>query len=160
MMAKKINQLTAREVATLRRPGRHPDGDGLYLSIGKGGAKSWVFLFWKDGRRHELGLGSARKVSLAAARVVAKAKRTLRDAGQNPLSGRLGGMLFSEVAEEYIEEQAPHWRNAKHKWQWGQTLGPKFCKLILNKPCASITDDDVHSVPRPISTSKPETTSR
>jgi hypothetical protein len=49
-------------------PGRHSDGGGLYLQISPTGAKSWLFMFKRDGKRSELGLGSIRDVSLADVR--------------------------------------------------------------------------------------------
>ena len=38
-------RLTARTVETLITPGRHADGDGLYLTIRSGGSKQWIFLY-------------------------------------------------------------------------------------------------------------------
>ena len=35
----KLNALSAKALST---PGRHGDGDGLYLSIAPSGTKSWV----------------------------------------------------------------------------------------------------------------------
>ena len=57
------------------KPGRHADGEGLYLLVEGGGAKRWVFLFrWKapgekgPGKLREMGLGGLSAVSLADAR--------------------------------------------------------------------------------------------
>ena len=51
-------------IATIRsrslKPGRYPDGDGLYLIVGRTGAKSWTVRLTADGRQQEFGLGSAR----------------------------------------------------------------------------------------------------
>jgi hypothetical protein len=44
-MARRINRLNARRVATLAKYGRHADGGGLYLSISPNGGRRWVFLF-------------------------------------------------------------------------------------------------------------------
>jgi hypothetical protein len=43
-MARKINRLNARAVATITKHGRHADGGGLYLSISPNGGRRWVFL--------------------------------------------------------------------------------------------------------------------
>jgi hypothetical protein len=46
-MARQANRLTARQVATLKTPGRHADGGNLYLSISEtpgGLSKRWVFI--------------------------------------------------------------------------------------------------------------------
>lgn len=67
-VVKKINRLSARKVATLAKPGRHSDGGGLYLKVDQGGAKRWVFLWVRNGRQREAGLGSVNAVPLAKAR--------------------------------------------------------------------------------------------
>jgi Arm DNA-binding domain len=69
-MARKLNKLTARGVATIKKPGRHSDGGGLYLKV-DGGRKAWVFRFARNGRVREMGLGAANAVTLAQARAVA-----------------------------------------------------------------------------------------
>jgi hypothetical protein len=67
-VARKINRLNARAVATLTKYGRHADGGGLYLSISPNGGRRWVFLFRWHGKPTEIGFGSARDVTLARAR--------------------------------------------------------------------------------------------
>ena len=57
MTVRTKNKLTARFVETVKKPGRHSDGGGLYLNVTKTGAKSWVFMWKRDGRRREMGLG-------------------------------------------------------------------------------------------------------
>src|SRR3712207_3120803 len=92
-MARTTNRLSARAAATLKKPGRHADGGGLYLSISSDGSRRrWVFLFrWKQpgetgqGKLREMGLGSASTVSLAKARELAEQARNLRRDGRNPL---------------------------------------------------------------------------
>ena len=63
-MARKINRLNARAVATITEYGRHADGGGLYLSISPNGGRRWVFLFRWHGKPTEIGFGSARGVTL------------------------------------------------------------------------------------------------
>jgi hypothetical protein len=67
-MARPLHKLNARKVASLKMPGRHGDGGGLYLSISNDGRRRWVFLFTQEGKLREMGLGSAQDVSLADAR--------------------------------------------------------------------------------------------
>ena len=67
-MARKINRLNARAVATITKHGRHADGGGLYLSISPNGGRRWVFLFRWHSKPTEIGFGSARDVTLARAR--------------------------------------------------------------------------------------------
>jgi Arm DNA-binding domain len=49
----------------------------VYLVIGKDGSKKWVFMYARDGKRREAGLGSARAVTLAQAREKAAEYRAL-----------------------------------------------------------------------------------
>jgi hypothetical protein len=67
-MAQKIQRLTALAVARTNAPGLYADGGGLYLRVGRGGAKSWAFRFMLNGKPREMGFGSFTKVSLADAR--------------------------------------------------------------------------------------------
>lgn len=64
----RVDRLTALRVQREKRPGRHPDGRGLYLCISKSGARSWVLRFMLHGKSHDMGLGSALDVTLAEAR--------------------------------------------------------------------------------------------
>lgn len=50
-------KLTALSVKNAK-PGRHGDGEGLYLLVKPSGAKSWVLRVQADGKRHDIGLGS------------------------------------------------------------------------------------------------------
>ena len=40
------------------KPGRHADGDGLYLLVKPTGAKTWMLRVQVDGKRRDIGLGS------------------------------------------------------------------------------------------------------
>ncbi len=48
-------------------PGRHTDGNGLFLYVQPTGTRSWIQRLVVRGRRRELGLGSVHLVSLADA---------------------------------------------------------------------------------------------
>ena len=69
-------------------PGRHADGNGLYLFVQPSGTRSWVQRLVIRGRRRELGLGAASLVPLAKAREQALANRMLARSGGDPLSKR------------------------------------------------------------------------
>jgi hypothetical protein len=88
-MARHSNRLTARAVASLKKPGRHADGQNLYLKISADGlSKSWVFMFDIAGRQREGGLGSIATVSLAQAREKAAEWRSLLTRGADPLEAK------------------------------------------------------------------------
>jgi hypothetical protein len=66
------NRLTATQVQRLREPGRHADGDGLYLQVTPVGVRSWIFRYQREGRERSHGLGPVRDVTLAEAREAAR----------------------------------------------------------------------------------------
>jgi hypothetical protein len=77
-MARQINRLTTRLVAALvERAGRgqlrpedyrrHADGGNPYLVVKENGGIGWSFIYRWHGKPVEIGLGSARDVSLGSA---------------------------------------------------------------------------------------------
>jgi hypothetical protein len=67
-MAHTLNRLTPRGVETAKTPGLYADGGGLYLRVGRGGAKSWCLRYMLEGKAREMGLGGLSKIGLADAR--------------------------------------------------------------------------------------------
>jgi integrase len=162
-MAREMDRLSARAVATMTKHGRHSDGGGLYLSVSPNGGKRWTFLYRWKGKPTEIGFGSARKghVSLADARQRATEARAQIAKGINPKDERkpTEGATFGEVADRTIESMKPSWRNEKSVAAWQMTLG-NYCFTIRRNPVADITTDQVLEVLKPIWQSKPETANR
>src|ERR1700752_419649 len=119
-MARQINRLNARAVATLTENGRHADGGGLYLSISPNGGRRWTFLYRWHGKHTEIGLGSARDVTLARARELAGQARVKLAEGINPKATRkpTEAATFGDCADRVIDAMRPSWRNSKHAAQW------------------------------------------
>jgi integrase len=183
-MARTINRLNARTAATITKPGRHADGGGLYLSISANGGRRWVFLYrWREpgtkgaGAPTEIGLGSARDVSLACARELATEKRAQLAQGINPKHEKkpAEARTFDAVARELIASMEPSWRNPKHRAQWYMTLLAEtppdergetkptehdYCKSIRHTPVGQLRTDDVLKVLKPLWQTRPETASR
>src|SRR6478735_12322046 len=161
MMARKINRLNARAVATITKRGRHADGGGLYLSLSPNGGRRWVFLYRWQGKPTEIGFGSARDVTLARARELAAQARAKLAEGINPKDARKPsvGATFGECADRLIETMRPSWRNGKHVAQWEMTLR-EYAAPLRQLPVDRITTDDVLSVLKPLWNEKPETASR
>jgi integrase len=162
-MARELNRLTARRVQTLKEPGRHSDGGGLYLSIDAQGRRRWVFMYTRDGKRTELGLGGGRDISLADARFEAARLRSILIEGGDPKAKRHSAaapaVTFGTFADELIDQLEHGFRNAKHRAQWRSTLKAHAAPL-QNKAIADISTDHVLSVLQPIWTTIPETASR
>ena len=67
---------------------------------------------------------------------------------------------FGECADRYIASIKSEWRNAKHEYQWNQTL-TSFCQRKFGpKRVSEIGTEDVLSVLKPIWQAKNETASR
>ena len=160
-MARKINRLNARAAATITKHGRHADGGGLYLSISPNGGRRWVFLYRWHGKPTEIGLGSARDVTLARARELAGRARANLAESINPKDARRRseGATFGECADRVIEAMRPSWRSGKHAAQWEMTLRD-YAAPLRRLPVDKVATDDVLSVLKPLWRDKPETASR
>ena len=119
-------KLTATGVkAALGKPGRHSDGDGLILAVGSKGNGSWMVRVQKDGKRRDIGLGAASKVTLSQARTRAAEARAQVEAGLDPVAQRrkaAGIPTFREAAAQVHVENKKGWKNGKHQGQWLRTL--------------------------------------
>ena len=106
-------------------PGRHADGNGLYLFVQPTGTRSWVQRLVIRGRRRELGLGAAGLVTLAEARELALANRKLARSGGDPLSEKHraeGIPTFAEAAERVLEQKRGGWRGRWHAQNWWRSM--------------------------------------
>jgi integrase len=167
----KLNMLTARKVATVTKLGLYADGGGLYLRVGRGGAKSWCMRYMLQGKAREMGLGGLLKVSLADARRKAAAQRALLVDKIDPLERRqtenaarkiesARTMTFDDCASAYIKAHEVSWHNAKHRQQWQNTLAvyvsPKFGSVPVGKVDVGMAMKAIE----PLWTAKPETAGR
>ena len=57
-------KLTVKFIEAAKMPGKYFDGHGLFLKINKSGTKQWVQRIVINGKRSEIGLGSANVVGL------------------------------------------------------------------------------------------------
>jgi integrase len=170
-LARSINRLSARKVATETRRGLHADGGGLYLQISNFETKSWVFRFTLNKKSREMGLGPLHTVSLAEARQEAEAcRRMLRD-GIDPIehrnavkaTKRLEGVnftTFKECAEAYIRSHGAAWRNDKHSSQWRNTLTTYAYPIFGALSVQAVDTALVMKALEPIWSTKTETASR
>jgi hypothetical protein len=154
-VAREINRLSARAAETLKKPGRHADGGGLYLSISSEGRRRWVFLFTWNGKLREAGLGSAGKggVSLKDARDKATDGRKLVKDGIDPIAhwnktGAETVPTFGAMADDYVEAHKGSWRNEKHAAQWKMTL-TSYCGPIRKVPVDKVDTEGVLAVLKP-----------
>lgn len=170
-MAREVHRLSAKAVEKTKQPGYYCDGGGLYLQVSPTLSRSWIFRYTRDGKGREMGLGSARDVTLAVARAKASdARRQLTD-GVDPIAARdgqraqerlqkAGTIAFSECAEKYIAAHSAGWRNPKHVGQWENTIKTYAGAVIGHLAVKDVDTALVLRVLEPIWTKKPETASR
>ncbi|MHB2211447.1 tyrosine-type recombinase/integrase [Methylobacterium sp. CM6257] len=165
-MARAVKRLSARTVATEAKPGRHADGDGLYLVVDASGAKRWLFLFRWQGKLKEMGLGGLSTVSLADARERAGEARRVLKSGQNPIEQRRlaraepeAAVTFGVFADQVVADLSHGFRNEKHKAQWTSTLAT-YAASLRSMPVDAISTAEILAVLTPIWRSKAETASR
>lgn len=167
----RIRQLSALKLKQNLEPGMYPDGLGLYLQVGPGNAKSWIYRYRTNGKLRDMGLGPAHSVTLAEARERADECRRARQAGLDPIEERLKkkqaahataahAITFQECAATYIESHQAGWKNTKHAAQWTATLQTYVYPVFKNTPVADIDRELVLKVLRPIWNEKTETAVR
>lgn len=166
-MARALNRLSARRVATVTEAGYYADGGGLYLQMTATGSKSWIFRFTRHGKTRDMGLGPLHTISLAEARVAATTARKALLDGIDPLDARRAALAvkagistFAVAATEYIAEQAKSWTNTKHADQWANTLETYAMPTIGAKQVDVIDTTDLLAILRPIWETKTETATR
>ena len=155
--------LSAARIRNLKA-GRYADGNGLYLFCEPSGAKRWVLRTVIKGKRTEIGLGSARLISLAEAREEAARLRKLARRGGDPLAEKRAARrptpTFEEAARRVHEAIAPTFRNPKHRAQWISSLEAYAFPVFGSRSVDAITAADVLAALSPIWISKPETARR
>ena len=141
-------------------PGRHCDGQGLYLVVQPTGTRSWVQRLVIRGRKRELGLGSTALVPLAEAREQALANRKLARQGGDPLAEKRRGEgmpTFAAAAVRVLEQKRAGWRSPRHGQQWLNSLERYAFPRIGGQPVAEVTRADVLEILNPIWHSKAPT---
>lgn len=158
-----MGKLCATGVRAATRPGRLGDGDGLFLVVGRSGSKSWMVRVQKHGRRRDIGLGSASKVSLAQARERARQVRAWMEDGLDPVFERrkaVGIPTFKEATKKVVALHQKTWRNEKHEAQWLRTLEVYAWPALGDIRVSEITGPMVRNVLAEIWLTKPETARR
>jgi integrase len=123
-MPRHAHPLSVRRVQSLKKPGLHCDGGGLYLQVSPTGSKSWVFRYALAGRNRKTGLGSLSTFSLAEARDRARKLRQLVADGIDPIDLRAAtrGMgavkppSFRQCTERYVAAHEAGWKNGGRAW--------------------------------------------
>jgi integrase len=169
-MVMEMNKLKAVNVARMTEPGLHADGRGLFLQVTASGAKSWVLRYQLNGRGREMGLGSARDVTLAQAREMAQRARALKAQDIDPIDARrkerkaaqlasLRGLSFKKATEGFLASRAAGW-SANYLYGLQATLERHAYPAIGGVAVNEIDTAAVLKVLLPIWTSKTTTAVR
>ena len=173
-------KLTTKAIESLSNPGRHADGDGLYIEVTDTGSRRWLFRYQFRGKRTQLGLGAFSKSnSLAIARqnvyqlngLIAKgidpkdhkdeqaektkAKELLKKQELNAKQN-----TFEKVATDWWNNYKAGWSNSKHADQNINTLRQYAFPVFGDKPVKDISVRDIQKCLGPIWETKTETASR
>ena len=142
-------------------PGRHCDGNGLYLYVQRTGTRSWIQRLVVRGRKRELGLGSVALVSLAEAREQALANRKLARTGGDPMAEKrrsVGIPTFAEAARRVVEQEAGRVaQRGRVPRNWHRSFEIHVFPRIGRVPVSEVTSADVLEILIPIWHAKPPT---
>lgn len=163
-----MGNLTATRVKAIKDAGRYSDGQGLMLVVKPSGARSWQLRIQSDGKRRDIGLGSATRTSLSEAREKAvEAKKQIRAGIIDPVESKRALRVsrskiptFKEASLTLHGERKTGWRNEKHRAQWLSTLETYVFPSLGSKSVDTITAPDIRDVLLPIWQGKPETARR
>ena len=176
--------MTAKGLEKLIRDGvskRTPIGDGIYLTITKGGSASFGFRYKIKGKSRMTGLGAYCSVNNTLSIVRSKAlnvqgmvaqgidpiQQKVKDSAAkeadelaNAFNAVKDEATFKVVALEYIDTKKAEWKNPKHTAQWWNTLVTYAFPKIGSMPVDNIDTQHILKVLKPIWNTKTETASR
>ena len=156
-------KLTAKFVENVSEAGKYYDQHGLFLHVRPSGAKKWLQRYTFQGRRREIGLGSAKIVSVATARKNAHQNLVLVSAGIDPIEDKKQDSIipkFEVAARKVYEDNRPTWRNAKHAAQFITTLETYAFPVIGSMSVKEINSSHILRILSPIWVTKAETAKR
>jgi integrase len=153
-----VAKLTTKSVERAK-PGRHADGQGLYLLVSGTGAKSWVLRVQVHGRRRDIGLGSIAELSLSEARDKARELRKVAKSGRDPIAARnavkMAVPTFEAAAEACHKEGPPSRWQQRHADAFIASLKqhafPRLGRLLVD----SVDENSIVAVLAPLWHEKP-----
>ena len=127
MRVHKQNLLNAQQIKHAK-PGKLNDGGGLVVETKPDGRQYFHFRVKQNGKQTQVGLGSLKIVTLAAAREMAAKLRidcydgmTPKEALGNLKRGNKNVPTFKDIADSYIEDHEKSWGKV-HLRQWKQVM--------------------------------------
>jgi integrase len=163
-----MGRLTATAIkSNLGKPGTYQDGGGLFLKVrpdraGGAGSAQWFVRIQRDGKRQDVGLGSAKTVTLAQARAKADELRNAvkfgkRDVLAEKKDEAAAKITFRVAARQYHTENEAGWKSTVYARQWLASLENYAFPKLGDMATGSITTSDIITVLTPIWQKIPET---
>ena len=158
-----MGKLTAVAVkAALAIPGTYQDGEGLFLKVDKRGGAYWMLRLQRDGKRQDIGLGSAKLLPIAEARQKASGVRRAikidrRDVLAEKKDEAAAKVTFQVAARQYHMENEAGWKSTVYARQWLASLENYAFPKLGNIAAGAITAADIITVLTPIWQEIPET---
>ena len=117
-------KLTDAKLRTLTEPGKHFDGNGLYLELTKAGGRYWRLKYRHGGKEKRLSFGVYPVVTLKEARDRAAAARATLQGGDDPGALRKAAKARAVYEQENtLEAVAGDWfRHQASRWE-PETMG-------------------------------------
>jgi hypothetical protein len=98
--------LTAAAVRSIKTPGKHGDGHGLFLHILPDGRRYWMYRYQRQGRQRVMSLGNADLVSLADARRLHRGPDRLQDR-EHVGGGDLADRHLADARQHVVAQRLP-----------------------------------------------------
>jgi integrase len=158
-----LGKLTAIAVrASLANPGTYQDGEGLFLKVDKRGGAYWLLRLQRDGKRQDIGLGSAKLLTLAEARhksagLRKAVKMDRRDVLAEKKDEAAAKVTFRVAAHQYHAENEAAWKSKVYARQWLASLENYAFPKLGDVPTGGIAAADIITVLTPIWQEIPET---
>ena len=143
--------LTDAKLRTLKTPGKHFDGAGLYLEVTSAGGRYWRLKYRHGGKEKRLSFGVYPRVSLKEARERAIEARSVLAVGDDPGAQRKAEKAktarefvntLEAVTRDWLDHQASRWAHVTMQRITASLEGHIFPTLGA-KPLASVRPADL-----------------
>jgi integrase len=144
-------KLTDAKLRTLKEPGKHADGLGLYLEVAPTGGRYWRMKYRHGGKEKRLAFGVYPTVGLKDARELAAVARKVLQTGGDPGEKRKAEKALAvhetintlkAVAESWMEHQTTRWEPVTLERIRASLAADVFPKLG-HRPLSSIKPGEV-----------------
>lgn len=146
-------RLTDLKLRSLRKPGKHFDGGGLYIEITPAGGRYWRLKYRFGGKEKRLALGVYDAVGLKEARERANEARKMLSNGVDPGAERKAAKAkaahdfantLRSVADDWMDHQAARWEPGTAR-KIKRSLEMYVFKSLGDRPLANIRPGEVQA---------------